>query len=157
MRTKDRTDCLKTPVQMIMSRDVTCLAYDDTVRQALETASEENLAAFPVVDESGKCVGVLSRSDLSELFVELDECVERLSGESTRYVADLPDGFRTKVSEFMSPKAITIELEQTVVEAASLMSKNHIHHLPVVDNAGAIRGIVSTLDIARWVSECFTE
>lgn len=141
----------KIAVDELMTRRVTCLTGDDTIHRALEIMSEEGLAALPVVNHSDKCMGILSRSDLADLFVGLDDCVEQMS--ELRFAIDFPDGFGTTVGELMNIEVISIGPEESIVAAAKLMSKHRIHHLPVVDGNEKLIGIISTLDIAGAVAK----
>ena len=49
----------------------------------------------------------------------------------------------------MTRKVISVAPETTVVEAANLMLRNHVSGLPVVDEVGAVVGIVSEGDFLR--------
>lgn len=140
----------QTKVGDLMTRRVTCLTNVDTIHRALEIMSEEGLAALPVVNHADICIGILSRSDLADLFVGLDDCVEQLS--ELRFGVDFPDGFGTTVGELMNIEVIAVTEEDSIIAAAKLMSQHRIHHLPVVDQNGKLVGIVSTLDIAAAVA-----
>ncbi len=56
------------------------------------------------------------------------------------------------VREFMT-KAITISENLGIEEAAELIVKNNVNHLPVVDEEGTLKGIVTSWDIARAVTK----
>lgn len=141
----------KIEVGELMTRRVTCLTGSDTIHRALEIMSEEGLAALPVVNHADKCLGILSRSDLADLFVGLDDCVEQMS--ELRFAIDFPDGFGTTVGELMNIEVISIQPEASIVAAAKLMAKHRIHHLPVVDQDDRLVGIISTLDVAEAVAK----
>ncbi len=61
----------------------------------------------------------------------------------------------TKVSEYMSPKVVTADLEMGILEAYFLMREQKIRHLPVADSQGQLVGIVSDRELRRpnWVDE----
>ena len=52
----------------------------------------------------------------------------------------------TKIRDLMTTPLITVSPEQTIFECAKLMSKHHIHHLPVMDEEGEIVGMISASD-----------
>jgi CBS domain-containing protein len=56
---------------------------------------------------------------------------------------------RMHAHHVMTRKVISVAPETTVVEAANLMLRNHISGLPVVDQAGAVVGIISEGDFLR--------
>lgn len=56
------------------------------------------------------------------------------------------------VREFMT-KASTISEDFGIEEAAMLMIKNNVNHLPVVDDNGTLRGIITSWDIAKAVTK----
>lgn len=51
------------------------------------------------------------------------------------------------VADLMTPKPITVAPEAPVHEAFELMQERRIRHVPVVDAAGALQGIVSQRDL----------
>lgn len=58
---------------------------------------------------------------------------------------------RKTAEEVMSKGLITVLITTPVVEAYSLMKKNNIRHLPVVDDAQKIVGMISDRDIQRCI------
>ncbi len=63
-----------------------------------------------------------------------------------KIVAQGRDPAQTKVEEIMTSPLISVSPEQTVFECAETMSEHHIHHLPVVDEKGAVVGMISATD-----------
>jgi CBS domain-containing protein len=56
------------------------------------------------------------------------------------------------VSGFMSP-AVTCTLKETITEVAEKIVKNDQDHVPVVDDAGKLIGIVTTFDLTRALAK----
>lgn len=52
-----------------------------------------------------------------------------------------------QIMKYMTTTPITIDKEASLVEAATIMQKNHIRHLPVLSR-GKIEGILSSTDVA---------
>ncbi len=52
-----------------------------------------------------------------------------------------------KISDLMSTRVIHAEPHHSVARVRRLMSKNHLHAIPVVDSEGQPVGIVSTIDL----------
>lgn len=61
----------------------------------------------------------------------------------------------TKVSEYMSAKVISVDLNLGIREAYFLMREKNIRHLPVKDDLGTLVGIISDRELRRpnWVDE----
>ena len=59
-------------VKEIMSSKVQCLMTDDTIYNAVAMMIDDGLSTVPVVAEDNRCIGILSRSDLTELFLKED-------------------------------------------------------------------------------------
>ena len=57
------------------------------------------------------------------------------------------------VSDYMTKKLLTFTPEQSILEVMEVFAKNHISGGPVVDNRGAIVGIISEADCMKQISE----
>jgi signal-transduction protein with cAMP-binding, CBS, and nucleotidyltransferase domain len=53
---------------------------------------------------------------------------------------------KTKIRDIMSTPIISIGTKDTIFDCAKIMNKHGIHHLPVVDEGGAIVGMISATD-----------
>jgi CBS domain-containing membrane protein len=64
----------------------------------------------------------------------------------------LAPGFRSThlyVRDLMSSRVVTLFAEQTLPLAEEIMAYKHVRHLPVVDDAGQLLGLVSHRDLLR--------
>jgi len=93
----------------------------------------KGFSGAPVVDDRGVPIGIISKSDL---------------------VRDqfLLGGGNKRVSEVMMPAAFTLPETASIYEAAALMAERHVHRVPVVAEDGRVVGIVSSLDVLRFVA-----
>ena len=57
-----------------------------------------------------------------------------------------------RISDFMTPCPVTVELGMLLVDALDRMYADNIRHLPVVNSSGNLVGILSTRDIAAVAS-----
>lgn len=57
------------------------------------------------------------------------------------------------VRDIMSGPIITGNPDWTLMECSKVMQENHIHHLPIADESGALVGIISATDIFTAVEE----
>ena len=143
-------------VQEIMTENVQTLMINDTIKDALSIMVDQELTTIPVINMDERCVGIISRSDVTELLMEED-------GELTRMM-DMPLSmdhlFRSLetcdirlVRELMTHTVVTIQRDQTLDEACKLMAREQIHHMPVVDVDRKLVGIISAFDVVKAVAE----
>ena len=104
-----------------------------TVYDALKLMAEKNIGALLVM-EGDALIGILSERDYARKVI--------LSGKSSK---------ETLVSEIMTPNVICVRANQTVEEGMALMTEKHIRHLPVLNEAQQVIGVVSMGDVVRTV------
>jgi CBS domain-containing protein len=138
-------------VATIMTRMTYCVRPDVSVETLAALLLDHRVSGVPVVNPQGQPVGVVSKTDL------LRHLHER--GDVTEPEENLDSGFHvtrvdpTTVKDIMMPVVFAIEQDMPIVEASALMAGEGVHRLAVVDADLAIIGIVSSLDIVRWVAE----
>lgn len=103
------------------------------------------------VDPSKRVLPV-GESSLDELHTDVEHADKDGKGASglDAYKKVMQGGDRpviARVKELMSQPVITIPLESTIEQAWLLMTEKKVHHLPVVDEQGALMGLVSANDI----------
>lgn len=113
-------------------REVFFINEDATVHEAARYLREKQVRSVGVLDSGGILAGVLSQSDVSDKVAAENKCPAWM-----------------KVSEIMSRGLITVTPEMPLEECLSLMEKNGIYHLLVVDGAGGFRGMLSVSDLLR--------
>ena len=57
------------------------------------------------------------------------------------------------VSDIMTTPVITVSVTATIGKAAELMSEYGIERLPVVDESGTLAGLVTSVELARWLAK----
>src|SRR5262249_55289136 len=123
-------------VATIMSRVLVTAAPTLPATRLVDLMVDLNIGAVPVIDDDGAPIGIVTRADVLE---GLEEDEEPITDE-------LP------VWELMHPSLLTIVPSTLVRDAAQLMVRERVHHLLVVDNLGRLVGLVSSLDVVRWVA-----
>jgi CBS domain-containing protein len=140
----------------LMSREVLALPRPMSLRAAANRLARANVSGAPVVDEEGRCVGVLSTTDLAR-WIDQGAAAAKRSFAPTDFWADwevvdfeaLP---ADDVGRYMSTHLVTAAPEATVGELARAMLAAHIHRVIVLDRDGKPVGIVSSTDILAAVA-----
>jgi CBS domain-containing protein len=105
---------------------------------------EFRVSAFPVLDDDGKVIGVVSEADM--LLKEAMEDGRTVIGRAL-HRRELRKAAAVTAAGLMTSPAVTIAPEDTVEHAAQLMYAHGLKRLPVVDAAGHLAGIVSRTDV----------
>ncbi len=111
---------------------------------------EHGISGVPVIGERLEVIGVVSEADIIAKEAGPDPRDRRLISWllGGRYVDRQKLAARTAAEAMESP-AITVGTRETVAEAARLMTERGIKRLPVVDDDGALIGIVTRTDLVR--------
>lgn len=125
-------------VKDVMSRElITCVAGTPIV-QVMRRLIDHSIHAIVVVDEAGYAIGIVSQTDVLQV----------------QYQLAGPEGGCITAGEIMSPHVITCSADTPLIDAVTLMTRNHIHRL-VVSKGNSQQvyplGIVSMTDLIRYV------
>ncbi len=119
-----------TAVVDVMNRVVDTVRPNDTVREVAERITRGDRGAFPIVDDDGVCVGIVSRRDLIS---------QELSRDSL-------------VGEIASSDVVSIGPNASLLEAMQRMAEENVTHLPVLED-GSLVGMCTRADIVRSRSD----
>lgn len=116
-------------IKDLMSRDVQVIDANATIQEAAQQMRKGNFGMMPV-GENDRMIGAISDRDIA-----------------IRAIADGKDS-STKVREVMSERIVWAYEEDSVDDAAKLMSTHQIRRLPVVNTEKRLVGIVALGDFA---------
>jgi CBS domain-containing protein len=128
-------------VKDVMTADVVAVRADASYRDLTAQLRTHRVSGFPVVDDEGKVVGVVSESDLLAAGTPHSK---RLAFH--RHHQD-PSAAAPAAADLMTHPAVTIGSDEPVRRAAALMSARKLRRLPVVDHGGRLVGILSRADV----------
>lgn len=129
----------------VMSAPAVTVEAETRAKEAMGLLDTHSLTALPVVS-GGALVGVVSEADLIR---------EALPADLTHHVRMLPDEDaqgavgRTLVIDLMSHHPVSVRADTDLAEAAEMLTETMIKSLPVVDDSGAVVGVISRADIVR--------
>lgn len=149
----------------LMNDDVVRIPCDMGMQAAARRLDQMHVSGAPVVDEQGRCVGVLSAQDfVACCAANRTHCAEHRI-EANRGPCTFPDCLASEwqmvnateriegsVREQMTTDPVTARPETTIARLAQMMVDAHIHRLIIVDEQSHPVGIVSTTDIVAAVA-----
>ncbi|MCA9709371.1 MAG: CBS domain-containing protein [Myxococcales bacterium] len=141
----------------VMTTDVVAVAPDTSLDTVARQLSANRISGVPVVDASGRAVGVVSVTDL----VDPKRKASQTRGFPVFY--RIEDGWATpevddavikagRAEDVMTPMPFTIESDATLLQAAEAMVEHRVHRLLVTED-GALKGLISTIDVLRGLTE----
>lgn len=142
-------------VRDVMAQPVVTVEACHTMCEAAERLVEAGLTAAPVVDEAGRCVGMITSVDFLKRDAqacavdrlarrERETRIERHAGAALQ----ISETDHDRVSRYMTAAVQAVSGEAALVDAARQMCLLHVHHLPVLDAQGRPVGMLSSLDLA---------
>ena len=124
--------------------------------EAVALFAEKRIDAAPVIDEAGRPIGVVSRSDL---LIHQCEHDKKRGGRHEYFVPpDFQAGEATSekkgdrkatVADVMTPAVFAVAPDTPVHRIVSDMVGLHVHRLFVVDDNGILVGVISTMDVLK--------
>jgi CBS domain-containing protein len=142
-------------VRDIMETDVPAVYPSDPVESVLKVLRVHELPGVPVVNEGGRCVGIITEADLviSEQGADLHlpHYFELFGGyvfleKMSHFEARLRKAFSSTAADMMTEDPVTIEAGAPVEEAARLIADRKHNRLPVVEH-GRLVGVVTRVDV----------
>ncbi|HVE85892.1 MAG TPA: CBS domain-containing protein [Myxococcales bacterium] len=148
------------PVTEVMSRRAICVRADLSVRAVLMVLVEHGISGAPVVDAAGRPVGVVSVTDLlreqyDQIEDEEDELLPHWArGAVERHREGARPSARSalKAEDIMTPSVFSVREDEPMGDAVQRMAQRGVHRLPVVSRDGVVVGMVSSLDVMRWLA-----
>jgi CBS domain-containing protein len=144
----------------IMTHEVITVTPDTTVNDAAARMLDNHISGLPVVDDTGKLVGIVSDGDFmrrSEIGTQRKRArwLQFLVGpgkEATEFVR----ATGRRVADVMTPDPITASEDTTLESLVETMEKHNIKRVPIVQ-FGRITGIVTRTNLLRAVAQLARE
>jgi CBS domain-containing protein len=122
-----------TSCREVMTSNPVCCTADDTVDKVAQMMRNEDVGPVPVVEsiETKRLIGIVTDRDLA-----------------LKVVAEGRDPRSTRVAEVMTVGITTCHPSDDLQVALDAMAANQVRRIPVVDESGAIIGIIAQADVA---------
>jgi CBS domain-containing protein len=127
-----------------MTTQVVAVRKDASFKEMGARMRDSRVSAFPVIDDAGKVIGVVSEADM--LNKEADQAGPGTFASMLRF-RDHEKAAGVTAADMMTSPAATISPDELVVEAARLMRDRRVKRLPVTNTMGHLIGIVSRVDV----------
>jgi CBS domain-containing protein len=144
-----------------MTHDVLCVSPDLGLDELLALLLDNSISGAPVVDEAGAPLGVVTKTDVLRVLQQSRDAAATeplvLKG-ADGYEYDLGAGFelervkQLRVGDVMTKVIFTLPDDAAVERAAAMMSYEGVHRVPVVSEDNRVVGLLSSLDVLRWVA-----
>jgi CBS domain-containing protein len=148
-------------VREIMDAEPQTVRPDSSVEEVVRALRDHELTGLPVVNEGGRCVGIITEQDLviddEAGKLHVPHYLELFGGvvvlEPLRHFEHrLRKVFASKARDMMTEDPVTVEASAPVTEAARLISQRHHNRLPVVEH-GRLVGVVTRVDVLRALTD----
>jgi CBS-domain-containing membrane protein len=120
----------------VMTNRVSTVRPSDPITFAARLMRDEDCGALPVVDRSGRIVGMVTDRDIT-----------------CRVVADGEDLRFARVGDCMTDEVFAVHVDSSINECMRTMARHQVRRVPVVDDSDRVVGIVSQGDLARHAGE----
>lgn len=121
-------------VGRVMSSGVKTVRPTTTVEEAAQKLLDNDIGSVVVVDGENTLEGILTTTD----FVDI--------------VAKSQPKAETTVERYMTSDVITTTVQESIQDVADEMIEESIHHMPVVDDREGVIGMITTTDLASYIS-----
>ena len=140
----------------VMVKKVITINKNASVAELSELLIKNKISGVPVVDDSGKLVGIATEGDLivrdadlhfPRYFKLLDSIIYLES--LNKFKRNLRKYLGTKVEDVMTSKVKIVKEDTPVNVVANIMIRNNVNRVPVLDNDGDLAGIITRADIVK--------
>lgn len=135
----------------IMTTQVFSVRRATPVREVAELMAEKSVSGIPVLEYDGKVAGIIS---------ERDFLAHMGAGDKMHFMAVVAECLKgkgcvalpvrsQKAEDIMTSPAITVREDATVFRVSNIFTEKKINRVPVIDENGRLKGLVSRADIVR--------
>jgi CBS domain-containing protein len=142
-------------VRDIMDAEPVTVRPTDDVETVVRILRRHELPGVPVINEGGRCVGIVTEADLvladEQGDLHIPHYIELFGGvvflePLHRFEERLKKAFASKVADLMTEDPVTIEPDASVAEAGRLIVRRGHNRLPVIEH-GRLVGVVTRVDV----------
>jgi CBS domain-containing protein len=136
---------MKSCVRDVMTTHVVAVKKPASFKEMIVRMRKSRVSAFPVVDDAGRVIGVVSQADMLNKEADLATGAGTLA--SILRFRDHDKAAGTTAAELMTGPPVTVSPDAPLAEAARLMRDRRVKRLPVINATGHLIGIISRADV----------
>lgn len=154
-----------------MTRDVETVHEDDEVSAVLTRLARASFSGFPVVDDAGQVVGIVTEHDLVGVFQPHDRTLWipvgfppfletvtygiDISWDDLDIGVDMVQMAGRPVRDLMTSPVVSVDPETSIQEVIEILANEErdINRVPVIDSDDVLVGIVSRQDVLKAVRD----
>lgn len=161
----EQEEVLATSIQELgicKNQTILCMNMYDSIRDAYTTMIQKDITSLPIVDDTDKCVAVISMSDIKLFCREHAKfCTGYASHDERTSITDSEDypyckyiSLDMNCIQFVNidlkhDHVISCSMQSTLSSVMESMIEHHIHHIYVFGAGDEPIGVVSYIDIIR--------
>jgi CBS domain-containing protein len=145
----------------LMTPNLVSLSAADSVPEIIAFLADRGVSAAPVIDEAGRPLGVVSRTDIllhdrerlappaaaPDYYHNADLTISPPAGEPG--AAALGKGSAACARDLMTPAVFSVKPDTPAHQVAEQLVQLNVHRLFVVDDDGVLVGVITALDLLR--------
>ena len=135
-------------VKDFMSKKTVTCRKADSIKFALSLMNKNDVSRLVVTDENGYPIGLITTNTL---LIHSDYFTKGKT-RSRDYLLPIDENKKITVNDLLTDELITISEEDDLAAAASLMIKNKVSGIPVIDSKRNLVGVISKTDIVNAFS-----
>jgi CBS domain-containing protein len=137
----------RTPVAEVMTSKVTCVDSELNLDEVAQVFEKKHLRAAPVVEDGGVLIGMVSKSDLVRGHSHDDE--EDALDSDSHFP---PNCVGVIVDDIMTTDVAKLRETASLAEAFRMFAARGVHRIPVVTEDDVVVGMLSVMDLVRWMA-----
>ena len=135
----------------IMTQKVISVSKDTPLKDVADVLNRHDISGVPVVDKDQRVVGIISENDF--IFHMGDQEKRSFMGVVAHCLKNtgcIALSMRKQTAkDIMTSPAVTVSVTSPLSEIASLLSEKNIRRVPVTTPDGALKGIISRVDLIQ--------
>ena len=152
-------------VRDVMNRNIIKVGTQQRMVEIAKMFLDRDISAASVIDDYGRCVGIVSATDFlrrdtancGPATVPLQNAPHISQSSKHNECCAIASDERDVASSYMTSSVQTISADALLFTAAMMMTSEHIHHLPVLDEQNNVVGMMSTMDVATALVNAMDE
>jgi acetoin utilization protein AcuB len=129
-------------VEKSMAKQVVTIGRDTGILEARKLMDDHKIRHLPVVETDGTLVGIVTDRDIRSAMPSLLQ-------ENFNSTAERERLSRLTAQDIMTPEPLAVRPNHTIQDVLLLIQEKKVGALPVTDENGKIRGIISVRDLMR--------